>query len=412
MDSTNGTIVIMLCVLIMAAPALADFYDSFGDLQYCQDANDPNSYDPNAWDLDNPHWQTEVFMATSTSFSAQNGALELWSDGVNLYVSSIGAYVDSGDRNPNSSDTWFDSTEDFYLLTHVGWPRDPNDPNDPNLNGAALAAICVDPNTWGCYGLAYNPRGGELILGSLTLLSAAVAQLDYADRSDLDPNSGVWMLLAHDVALSDLNDPNSIQKSLRGAVWAGDKFDWNGQYSVEYTYASDSNYALAPGLVHPSGLCGVATFGSPHWTSVSREARVSFDNVECRRGAFSNQSIILRFAVANEPFGIIDVAPTLPDANDIDPNMPYTMRYTLGTAVTLTATPNPEREFSYWQILDPNYPGDLNYGTTDSNLTLQLTMTRDTEVLAVFACGSGMSFVPLLTLLPVVACWLHVRRKR
>ncbi|MBN1342943.1 MAG: hypothetical protein JXQ73_09705 [Phycisphaerae bacterium] len=297
MNRSNGIIVVIACVCGVACPALADFHDCFGDLQYCQDANDPNSYDPNAWDLDNPQWWTEVFMATTTSFSAQAGALELGSDSVNLYASSIGAYVDDGDHDANSSDTWFDSAGEFYLLTHVRWARDPNEPNDPNLNGAALSAICVDPNAWGCYGFVYNPRQGELILGSLTLASAAVAQLDYAVRGDVDPNDGVWMLLAHAV-------------------------------------------------------------------------------------------------------------------EGIDPNMPYTMRYTLGSKVTLTATPNPEKEFSYWRVLDPNFPGDANHGTTDSNTTLQLTMTQDTEVVGVFACGSGLSFVPLAVALQALVAWSFVLRRR
>jgi hypothetical protein len=244
-------------------------------------------------------------------------------------------------------------------------------------------------------------------------MAGGVAQLDATDRSDLDPTGGVWMLLAHHVEASDPNDPNTVQKSLRAAVWSGGKFDWNGQYDLDYTYASGPNVTLPAGLIHAAGLCGFATFGFPNWTSpvLSRKTDVSFDDVECRRGSFTNQSATLSLVVLNAGMGTIDVEPNLPDPNDPDPNMPYTMRYTLGTSVVLRATPNPGKEFNYWQILDPNYPGDPDYGTFDSNTTLRLTMTQDTEVIAAFKCASGLGMGSLLAVFQVLALWVVWRRR-
>ncbi len=52
---------------------------------------------------------------------------------------------------------------------------------------------------------------------------------------------------------------------------------------------------------------------------------------------------------------------------------------------------------------------DPNYGTTDSNSVLFLSMTQDTEVVAYFRCGSGLGALPLLTVLGV---WLVWRQRR
>jgi hypothetical protein len=138
---------VVACACALAGAAMADLYDTFGDGQYCQNPNEPNLYDPNLWDRDNPHWTTAAIEATSSFFSAQGGSLEMRSDGINLFASSVGAYVDSGDRDADTSDTWFDSSESFYLLSRVAWPPNPNNPNDPNMLGAAILGVCVEPNT-------------------------------------------------------------------------------------------------------------------------------------------------------------------------------------------------------------------------------------------------------------------------
>lgn len=111
----------------------------------------------------------------------------------------------------------------------------------------------------------------------------------------------------------------------------------------------------------------------------------------------------LALTVENEPFGTIQFDP-VPD----DPNAP---QYVEGTPVTLTAVPNEGREFAQWRILDPNHPGDANYGTIDTNATLTLVMDEDTEVLATFRCGSGMGMALPLAAVLMASC-VVIRRRR
>jgi hypothetical protein len=251
------------CLLGIAPQGLADFYDLFADGQYCQNPNEPNVYDPNFWDRDNPHWATAVMQADANSFSAEDGYLKMWADGGG-YLTFQSAWVDSGNHDANTSDTWFDASGSFYLLSRVIWPSpDPNNPNDPNTNGAGILGICLDPNRWACYGLAFNPRDGQAILGSLTFSQLAVASLASTYMTGLSPRDGVWILMGHGVQQWDPNDPNTVTKTLRAALWGGGKFDWSGQYDLEFTYRAGRNVYIASNLVHPDGLCGVGVCGYP-----------------------------------------------------------------------------------------------------------------------------------------------------
>ncbi len=107
-------------------------------------------------------------------------------------------------------------------------------------------------------------------------------------------------------------------------------------------------------------------------------------------------------SLVNGPMGTVEFDP-VPD----DPNAPV---YVEGMSVTLTALPNDGREFAQWQILDPNHPGDANYGAVDTNATLTLLMDEDVEVVATFRCGSGMGAVLPLAVVLLGTC-LMIRRR-
>ena len=81
----------------------------------------------------------------------------------------------------------------------------------------------------------------------------------------------------------------------------------------------------------------------------------------------------------------------------------------VGTALTLTAVPYPDRGFQSWRIFDPNYPGDANYAAVDTNMVLHLTMDIDWEVKAVFQCSSGTEM--LLPILMISGIAMLLRRR-
>ena len=91
---------------------------------------------------------------------------------------------------------------------------------------------------------------------------------------------------------------------------------------------------------------------------------------------------------------------------EVDPNQPV---YEPNQTITLTATANQGRAFRQWEIYDPNYPGDVNHATIDTNDVLVLVMDTDKHVSAAFECGSGASMlIPLGVLLTAL---LVVRRR-
>lgn len=120
-----------------------------------------------------------------------------------------------------------------------------------------------------------------------------------------------------------------------------------------------------------------------------------------------------------EDYGTVLISPDAPmpislgqhyDPN-AEPNDPPA--YPEGLPVTLVAEPVEGKSFREWRVFDANYPGDANYATIDSNMTLTLVMDRDTQVEAVFKCGSGTGMLPLgLTLLAVVGTVSPNRQRR
>lgn len=107
----------------------------------------------------------------------------------------------------------------------------------------------------------------------------------------------------------------------------------------------------------------------------------------------------LTLTIENEPFGTVTV----------DPNQPFHMP---GSTVTLEATPNPDKRFDHWAIYDPNFPGDANHATIDSNQSIAVVMMADREVQAVFKCGETGAALPLAVGLGLVGMVFYLRRRR
>ncbi len=97
---------------------------------------------------------------------------------------------------------------------------------------------------------------------------------------------------------------------------------------------------------------------------------------------------------------------------DPEPNEPYRSLYATDTVVTLTAVPDPDQEFEYWKIYDPNHPDDANYAASDANTSITVVMDRCRQVEAVFKCGGGSVVVPSMLAGMALLGMVRLRRRR
>ncbi|MBN1343645.1 MAG: metallophosphoesterase [Phycisphaerae bacterium] len=104
----------------------------------------------------------------------------------------------------------------------------------------------------------------------------------------------------------------------------------------------------------------------------------------------------LTISYVNGTWGQVDLAP--------EPNDPNLPEYAEGIEVTLTAEPIEGRFFAHWDIYDPNFPGDANHVTLDSNNPITFVMNADHEVTAVFKCGSGVGQMLPLSIIALAFC--------
>ncbi len=166
------------------------------------------------------------------------------------------------------------------------------------------------------------------------------------------------------------------------------------QYALEGTwfeFAVDSS-----GLVTGTNTLAVEV----HQASVS-SSDISFDLQLLATPTTPMRTLTL--TETNGPWGEVTFDP--------EPNDPNTPAFPNGTEVTLTAVPDQGRDFSHWEIFDPNHPNDANYATTDTNDTTRIAMTTDMHVKAVWQCGGQV--VPALSMTALLlAAWLGVASRR
>ncbi len=385
-----------------------------------------------------------------------------------------GAYVDTGAVDPNISPAWWDDTTDHYVLSwvyytgyydpetagHSGY-NDPNyDPNDDDPNddkGILLAAMHLDDANWTGMSIMfrfakwYHPTYPWMPPHHTSIYSLDGASEpsvfrdlwidpDHPDWGNYptltDPNalllkpggcaaytgsdfggenlnhwerSGFWMLIQFE---QDPNyatgDPNG--KFLRGAIWHGDKYGWDGKWLFGGELSGDWDKPETVKKYWPEGWMAFAVSSDvDRGNGFPGDAAV--DQVEARSGQFTATPHLLDLTISNGHMGRIDIDPDLPDPNDPNTSSARLCRYTDGTQVVLVAKPLQGKSLKQWIIYDPNHPGDANHVVIDTNSVLYLTMDADWEIEAAFKCGGSVPPFVAMTLL-ALATGVVVRRFR
>ncbi len=390
----------LLAFALTAGTARADYYDTFDDGDY--------TGDPNVWDVDDQTWTIYVPIGGPNAHGIDDGWLRLWTAPDFLPYSFILAYVDDDGPDPNLSETIFDDTQPHYILSRVK-VNDPNGSDKKGGYGHGTISLLMqgNPFTWDAYIFEYEAYGNDFILTSLAGLDFSFGHRrrmgdpnDPNDPNAVDELNGFWMCFQFDPTgadgLGDPNDPNNHW--IRGAAWDGGQFDWDGTWWVNVRLVErwDPN-GIYGYLTRRSGLKGLVASGS---ADTGLRPDESFDNVEVRWGTFTNVSHSLDLTIVNENYGTITIDPDLLDDLEGDPNDPNQLRrYTDGTEVVLVAEPVEGKSWNRWTVFDPNYPGDANYATSDTNAVLLLTMNQDHIVEAAFKCGSSLPPFVAMTLL-------------
>jgi hypothetical protein len=369
-------VVLLVCVAGLPA-AFAAVYDNFDDESYCQDPNNPSLFDPNLWDIDNPHWTLYPLIGDYFDRDVIGGWLRLEVATAWFPFTFYGALADDGNHDANTSTTYFDNKEPHYIVARLKT-------NTP-LQGGAFMVLHADPAAWTCYALDMEFDNNTYF--SIDHLDGVNFKTAGSKTKTLDQTTGFWGAIQFDPTRNGTGDPNDPNNHfLRAACWNGGKFDWNAQWDIQVGIIS-RNLDPNTWTYWTEGVCGVAAYGS-QYTGVPN-SNVSFDNIEIRRGIWTNVSHTLKLTVNHSNWGSVEVDPNL-----VDPNDSTIQRYTSGTEVVLTATPVSGKSFKEWTVYDPNYPGDLSHAVSNPNTVLYLTMNADWEVGADFKCGSGLE--PLL----------------
>ncbi len=357
-----------LSVLSFVIPgvALGAFYDAYDDGQVHQDANDPNIFDPNLWDIDNPHWTIHELMGDPASFyyDANDGWLRMYAYPILVQFAFMGASVDDGDPDPNSTETIVDDSSPHYVLARVKVP-------DPNWGGISLFLLS-SPATWTGYNIDYQANNHVFEINRVD--ATDWARGDYVVRDGMDEPNGFWICLQYD----GQGDPNT--SDIRASCWNGDKYDWGGAWDISVNIAAGWDLVKYPHLTE--GGTALGSYGS-QVTGLTADTK--FDDIEFRRGLFTRVSRTL--TVKLKDCCELGIEPNLahPDGGE-------KRRYTNGTAVVLDAVvPCGNKVFKKWTVKGPNDAGDPLYQiVTDTNEVVYLTMDGDYLVKATCKCGGGV----------------------
>jgi len=416
-------------VVCAAVPVSADYYDSFTDGQYRED--------PNVWDIDDPCWMIMDLIGDLFVADANNGEFRLYVNSVYQPYGFIGGLVDAGDVDPNTSETFWDATQSHYILTKVrnrGWKIDPN--QDTGWVTVMLHTNYVYWQTfWVCYEFtddrAWNggyfsiqaqdgTDGKRLKAKTIRGWQPPAGDPNYedpnlmwADPNYMDEHNGFWICLQFQVVDANfpISDPNG--KWLKAACWNGDKFAWDGVWTLEADLGHpelfrDNPSGWWPDRYWTSGVCGVSALIG---LGEIPPADAAFDDIEVRTGVFTNVGRRVTLNTVKPNYGSVTVDPDLRDPTDPNTADQRIYRYTDGTQIVLSATPVSGKAFGGWAVWDDpaKYP-DPNFITvSDSNTVLHLAADKDYLVEATFKCGSGIE--PLLLIgMAVLALGVMARR--
>jgi len=276
--------------LVIPAELVADVYDDFGDSSFWQGVEPNDSvyqppglpdpgFDPNLWDMDDPHWTFYPLVCSNPYAEIITGeyadrALRVYADADPLIgkYAFMAAALEGPDPDPNTSTTHWDDTTDHYMLAlcYVGGGYE--DPNDDR--GRAALIMHGNPAVWQAMALLFDfdEQIGEgdayphthligLETGNGTEWKILVRVFidpnaqhtgDPCDFTIYEPSSynylddpkwqgadinqwereGIWLLyqFEHDPNFQS-GDPNG--KFVRGTIWKGDKYDWDGTWLLE-----------------------------------------------------------------------------------------------------------------------------------------------------------------------------------
>ncbi len=300
----------------------------------------------------------------------------------------------------------YDNNDDSKPQTQHANLQAFNFQGDPDHASANFKRIWIDPNHagWASYpnlpaGCVYLNPSGDVYEGP----DFGGVNLNGWERS------GFWALFQFE---QDPNyapgDPNG--KWGRGAIWHGDKYDWDGKWILQGEYGGSGAGGWGDGSEWylGEGACFLAANSDDSWTN-GFPAECAYDNVEMRTGRFSNVPRRLSLTVGNSHMGTVLIDPELADPNDPNTESERLLRYTDGTGIVLLGHAYQGKSFKQWVIFDPNHPGDSNHITIDSNAVLFLMMDADWEIEGSFKCGGSLPPFIAMTLL-ALALGVVVRR--
>jgi hypothetical protein len=437
--------------MLVAAPASASFFDVFMD-GYWSDPNywgnpsdvltgmyngmdlylDPNLYNPAVvpWDIDNPQWQVWNILGQSwDAWADPNNGLNLWCSTVPTFpYAFMGAMVNYPPfvydlypdmyQDPNGSETFFSKDKSHYIMAYARWKVADK--------GEGILGQHIDPAGWtGMFlGINKDATNPSPYVYMHCAPDGGLSWYGPGGRFNIDLEAGVWMLFQLD-ADGDTSVPNApggvpLWKS---AVWSGDKYANAPAAWDDANYVMVSRADTGQPLVYKSfgswqpnpsryvfHEMGVSLLGAYAANANDLPAWCMFNGVEARIGEFSHVARRIVLSIAHSNWGTLSVNPDLRDPSD-DPNNPdlRVFRYTDGTQVELSAAAITKKKFSGWTIFDPNYPGDPNRAVVDSNSVLRLTMDRDYQIQATFACASGVEPFLGFGMLVLVLCAAYRR---
>ncbi len=400
--------VLVVAVGTVVAPSAlrADFYDDFEDGEYLE------PFPP--FDIDDPCWIIYEPLGGPYTVGALDGYLQLWTTPYFVPQCALMAYPNSGDTDPNTSETWWGGGLNHYVMARTKNMDPQADPNDDG--GESMLLLHANVVQWVGFGFEYPYRkysGGRVLprISSIQGLEWPIYKRGVFEPDDPchpDEVNGFWMLFAYQTdGTAGPNDPNG--KSLCGAFWNGDKFDWNGDWFLEADLGDANTWREQTILDGDWWQAeGITVVGTGEYVGTS--AFVGFDEIEARTGDFDPNAKQLQLTVSHPENGYVTVEPETEmmrdpndpfDPNTFDPNDPNTYpeertwRYTPGTEVMLMANAWPGgKGFNKWEVTDP---ADANNSFSDTNTVMYLTMDREWEVKAKFACGSA-ALMPMIGL--------------
>ncbi len=302
-----------------------------------------------------------------------------------------------------------------------GTRTDPNDPLDPNA--AYLGEFPIMPHNINIEDLCWVPDANDPNTGEIWTVEDDNYQIDI-----FDPN-GVWL---RNFLIAGSGDPNttgegkgvtylpdvitypSMFQGLGGVVMVSlddegpglQVFDRDGtQIALEPLTddgTSSGNPLLDPGA-QSLQLESIATDPMTGRLILVQQGHWDEDIDDTNYLWILSPIRSLDLSLVNPDYGTVAISP--------DPNDANAPAYPAGTIVTMTAEPNETRSFHKWVVYDPNFPGDANYATEDSNTVIEITLNADMQVEAHFKCGSGVEVMLPCMLVGLFVCSFVASRR-